>query len=122
MAADNDLRVSAASTSGNLSSQVYHRVETPTFQTAQHAVQQVASKEIWGRARRIGGAFPCVKAYAGPLASGQNGVEFTTSVPPTHPNPSMALWVHGHDPAIQLRQRGTEMFAVLTVDTISKVP
>jgi hypothetical protein len=122
MAADNDPRVSAATSSGNLGSPIFHRVQTPTHQTALHADEQVRSREIWGRPHRIGGAIPCVKAYAGPLPTGTNGVEFTTNVPPTHSHPGMVLWVHGYHPAIDLRQKGADDYAVITVDTITKVP
>ena len=101
---------------------IYHRVETPTFQTPAHALQQVTSQEVWGRARGNGGAFLCVKAYWGPLPAGRRGVEFTTPVPPTHANPNTALWVHGYHPDILLRRKGTEDFAAIRVTTIRKVP
>jgi hypothetical protein len=83
---------------------------------------QVLSKEVWGRPRRIGGAFPSVHAYWGPLPPGTNGIEFMTLVPPTHPNPSMAIWTYGYHADIALRRRGIEDFAAIQATTISKVP
>jgi hypothetical protein len=105
----------------NPATQVYHRVETRT-QTPATAARQVQSMEVWGRARKNGGAFPSVHAYWGPLPPGANGIEFTTNVPPTHPSPSMAVWVHGYHPDIALRQNGADVFAAIPVTTISKVP
>ncbi len=105
----------------NPSTQVYHPVETST-QTQATAALQVQSMEVWGRARKNGGAFPSIHAYWGPLPKGMNGIEFMTNVPPTHPSPSMAIWVHGYHPDIGLRQNGSDCFAVIRVTTISKVP
>jgi hypothetical protein len=78
--------------------------------------------EIWGRAIRNGGAFPCVKAYRGLLPAGKDGVEFTTLTPPTHLSPSMVLWVYGYHPDIALRRNGTDDFAAIRVTTIRAVP
>jgi len=101
---------------------VYHRLEAHPNQTAQIAAQQVASREIWGRPIGNGGAFPAVKAYWGPLPPGQNGIEFTTPIPPTHPNPSMALWIHGYHPSIRRISGNPDDFAAITVSSIRKVP
>jgi hypothetical protein len=103
--------------------QVYHRLETGTVgQSPATAALQVSSKEIWGKGHKIGGAFPSVQAYWGPLPPGRNGVEFMTNIAPTHPNPSKAIWIHGYDPGIALRRQGLDDFAALPVVTISKVP
>ena len=61
----------------------YYRVETPS-QTVADANRQVASKEVWGRARQ-GSNIASVKAYRGPLPVNRRGVEFVTHVKP-HPN------------------------------------
>ena len=88
--------------------------ETPT-QTKATAYLQETTGEIWGRAMRGGGAFPCVKAYWGPLPIGARGVEFACRTPPTHPNPSMALWLHNYHQDIMLVTVNQEDFAVIRV-------
>ena len=58
----------------------FHRLESPT-QSRQDALQQVASQEIWGRARRQSD-IPQVQAYLGPLPAGAKGIEFRTAASP----------------------------------------
>jgi hypothetical protein len=62
----------------------FSRIESPT-QTAEDAVNQVVSGEIWGGVPR-NGMCPTVQAYAGALNC-RRGIEFTTKISP-EPNGS----------------------------------
>ena len=100
----------------------YNRRESPT-QTKEDAVEQVRSREVWGRAAR-GGAFPCVKAYRGPLASNMRGIEFTTPVAedPDSSSPNEARWYYPKTNGVFLRARGGEQFAAIPADVVNKQP
>lgn len=74
----------------------YYRVESPT-QTAETAVKQAKTKQIWGKAAR-GSNILAVKAYRGNLTEGERGVDFTTAIQP-HPgsgSPFEAKWYYPH--------------------------
>lgn len=58
----------------------FHRVESDTQTPADAAAQEVSS-EVWGRIARSG-SWPAVKAFDGPLAAGQRGIEFYTDAQP----------------------------------------
>ena len=90
-----DSRAAAASTSErDNNSRVYHRVESPT-QTPQDAARQQRTGTVAGYAAR-GSDIPTVKAYDGPLAPGQRGIEFTTSVTPASGGvPGQPKWYPG---------------------------
>ncbi|HEX4507576.1 MAG TPA: RHS repeat-associated core domain-containing protein, partial [Alphaproteobacteria bacterium] len=68
------------------------RKESPT-QKASHAVLQVGSMEIWGKAAR-GSSIPAVKAYRHQLPAGDRGIEFSTPVLETRGTgtPFLAYW------------------------------
>lgn len=79
----------------------FHRTSSPT-QTFADALRQKESGEIWGRAGRIGGLVPAVKAYVGPICfneppgvacHGVLGVEFTTDVVPSETPPGGMAFV-----------------------------
>jgi hypothetical protein len=98
------------------------RLENSRTQTKALALQQQQSGEIWGRPHRMGGAFPCVKAYTRQLSPGEPGIEFTTSIAPDprYSAPHEARWYHPYTPGVTLRTVGGEDFAVIqvTVTTI----
>ena len=82
---------------------VYHRI-APIAEI--DAV--VASGEVWGKAPRqvMGNGDASVKAYIGPLPTGQQGYEFETNVPPSRSDRflfgrAMAEWTDG-DPGVCL--------------------
>ncbi len=60
-----------------------------------------ATGMLWGRVARIvaGNGPPCVRAYVGPLRTGDIGYNFTTEVPPSkvrsHFGRNMAVWEEG---------------------------
>ena len=72
----------------------YYRVQTPT-QTERDIEMQIENSEIWGRAAQnvFQSDIPKVKAYVGNIPQGEQGIEFTTNVPPD-PNtpPHLAYW------------------------------
>lgn len=98
--------------------QVYHRVETPTFQTPAVARMQAQSGEVWGQPARWS-SIPSVKAYFGPLPNGQRGIEFTTPVPhdPRYSYPFEARWYYPHTPGVTLNNQG---FAVIPATVTNK--
>ena len=55
----------------------YHRIASST-QDLDTMVKQLATGTVWGQQVVNVGAFPCVKAYFGPLPLGVDGVEFET--------------------------------------------
>lgn len=96
----------------------FHRVENGTTQTAQVALRQQESGEIWGRPHR-GSNIPCVKAYPGELRN-RRGVEFTTNAKPTHGSaPNEARWHLGFCIGVESRQKGGIDFACIRVTTFS---
>jgi hypothetical protein len=79
----------------------FHRTSSPT-QTFADALRQKEFGEIWGRAGRIGGLVPAVKAYVGPICYGEppgvpceavSGVQFVTDVPPSEVPPGGMAFV-----------------------------
>jgi len=82
---------------------IAHRIESPT-QTSADALKQVASGEIWGKAARLGGLFPTVKAYPDFLKPGKRGINFSTEIDP-YPNgtPFELHWVHPETVGVTLK-------------------
>lgn len=68
----------------------FHRKASPT-QTRSDLEKQLASGELWGKPRRHG-LFPAVKAHAGALPTGEQGVEFWTFQPPSDPWGPRLFW------------------------------
>jgi hypothetical protein len=102
----------------------YFRRESPT-QTKEDAVQQEKTGEIWGRPARIGGAFPCVKAYLGSLPKGQRGIEFTTAVAPDpeSSSPFEARWYYPKTPGAMKRTNSEgEVFAAIAAKVVNYQP
>ena len=65
----------------------FHRLESAT-QSKEVAANQEATRRLGGRPARSS-SIPAVKAWRGPLRSGDRGVEFFTTVEPhrtAHPN------------------------------------
>lgn len=101
----------------------YHRLESPT-QTSADALQQVKSGEIWGRAHKQNGAFPCVKAYPNQLPAAERGIEFTTPIPhdPNFSAPHEKRWYYPHTPQVRCRTYNGEDFAVISANVINRQP
>ncbi|MBZ4157065.1 hypothetical protein JYG50_25505, partial [Escherichia fergusonii] len=60
-------------------------------------------EEIWGAVSVYGNAFPTVRAFPGPLPEGKDGIEFSTSVPPTpgSSTPREVYWkLHEQSPEV----------------------
>lgn len=105
------------------SAETYHWRESPT-QTKEDAVRQVQSEEIWGKAGRIGGLVPAVKAYRGPLPKGQRGIEFTTVVDPDaqSSSPFEVRW-NWYTPGVIHRQGDDGVdYAVIPARVVNKQP
>jgi hypothetical protein len=102
----------------------YFRRESPT-QTKEDAIRQVTTGEIWGRPARIGGAFPCVKAYRGSLPKGQRGIDFTTAVAPDaeSSSPFEARWYYPKTPGVMKRTNDQgEAFAAIPAKVVNRQP
>jgi hypothetical protein len=101
----------------------YHRVETPT-QTVADALQQVASSEIWGKAAKPGGLYPCVKAYPGALAAGKRGIDFTTTTAPDpfSSSPIELRWYYPRTPGVVLRIKLMIDYACIDAIVVNKQP
>src|SRR5947209_8881259 len=100
---------------------IFSRRETH-IQTASLALEQVKSCEIWGRVSRFG-SNPCVKAYAGALATGRRGIEFTTSVrPEPDQGPLHVNWYHPNTPGVVLKHKDGEEFACIDANVTNKQP
>jgi hypothetical protein len=83
---------------------VYHRLATSQKNQDFHTVlDQVSSREIWGTYSMYGSGIPTVRAFRGPLPAGKDGIEFSTSIPPT-PNsstPTEVYWkLHEQSPKV----------------------
>jgi hypothetical protein len=94
----------------------FNRRETPTGQTREIALEQVRSREIWGRVPRNNGMEPTVQAYTGLLDKNMRGIEFTTDIPP-HNNGSPIeerLYLY-RTPGVESRrmQTGEEVACIL---------
>lgn len=106
----------------------FHRIKSPT-QTYQHALLQKSSGEIWGKAVKNGGKFPCVKAYLKPLCydslpgidcADNEGIEFETAVMPSMKTPAgQVFWQAGRSPVDGLRHVDDDTIALSA--TIYKV-
>ena len=95
---------------------VYHRRQG-RGQSYVTAFLQLASGEVWGYglAPAMGGAFPKVQAYRGPLPDQYPGIEFVTGVPvdATAP-PGRPEWSPARTPFVVRRvDANDEVFAVL---------
>ncbi len=90
----------------------FHRRESPT-QTSNDAQNQEMSGEVWGRPAR-GSALPSVKAYRGPLPSGERGIEFYTDVAPDplSSTPYEVRW-YATTPGVDLRPGNPHDYAVV---------
>lgn len=84
---------------------IYHRLATGRANQDLHTVlDQVSSGEIWGARSLYGSAFPTVRAFRGPLPPGKDGIEFSTSVPPTRgaSTPIEVYWkLHDQSPDVK---------------------
>jgi len=93
----------------------YHRLHSPT-QTARVARAQVASGEIWGSIP-VGGMYPKVGAYRGPLAEGAEGIEFTTDIPvDAGGTPSRVTWTPAR-PGVWLEDGYAKIAVTITKNT-----
>lgn len=67
-----------------MSERIFYRLATgQKNQDFYTALCQVASNEIWGGLSMYGNGFLQVRAFRGELPDGEDGVEFSTSIPPT---------------------------------------
>lgn len=95
---------------------IYFRAEWgQKKQTAEIAISQVHSSEIWGAVSR-NSATPAVKAKPGLLPEEVDGVEFETEIPPLDNTGAEAFWY----PMFQKKMDGLKLsnngeFAQLTV-------
>lgn len=100
----------------------FHRLESDT-QSAQTALLQLASSEIWGKTAR-GGFTPSVKAYAGDIPAMRRGIVFSTAIDP-NPNgsPLEFRWYLGTTAGV-LERRGEddEQFACITANITNRQP
>lgn len=99
----------------------FHRLESPT-QRKEDAHRQEASGEVWGKAGRIGGMIPAVRAYRGRLPEGKRGIEFTTIVDPDEQSssPFEARWTWDTPGVLHRRNdEGTE-FAAIPAKVVNK--
>ncbi|MFA1684265.1 hypothetical protein [Achromobacter dolens] len=87
-----------------MSEEIYHRVATGSESQDLHtALDQVSTKEIWGKVSMYGSRFPTVRAMRGPLPEGKDGIQFCTSVPPTRGSstPREVYWkLHEQSPQV----------------------
>jgi hypothetical protein len=91
----------------------YHRFQTRK-QTAALALVQQAEGRVCGKPPNWGGA-PSVKAYPGPLAPRERGVEFSTDLQPSFSStPYVIYWREG-DLAVTIR--GEDMVCIPVVVT-----
>lgn len=91
----------------------YHRLRSPT-QTEQTARLQLAGGEVWGRPS-VWSNVAAVKAYRGPLALGDEGVEFLTDTAPSPGNhPTFVFWYDGA-PGVTMKPANGQVFAVILV-------
>lgn len=100
----------------------FHRLESAT-QSAQTALLQLASSEIWGRVAR-GGFVPSVKAYAGEIPAMRRGIVFSTTIDP-HPNgsPLEIRWYLGTTIGVfERRDENNEQFACITANITNRQP
>lgn len=83
----------------------------------------MASGEIWGKAARLGGLYPTVKAYPGNLPAGGRGINFTTNIDP-YPNgtPFEIHWVHPLTLGVALNTVGGVDYAVITATVTNLQP
>jgi hypothetical protein len=89
---------------------VYHRLATSQPNQDFHtALDQVWTREIWGTYSLYGSGLPTVRAFRGPLPAGKDGIEFSTSIPPT-PNcstPTEVYWkLHEQSPKVLASPNG----------------
>lgn len=93
-----------------MSEYIYHRLATGGKNQDLHtALDQVSSSEIWGALSIYGNYFPTVRACPGPLPDGKDGIEFSTSVPPTRgaSTPAEVHWkLHKQSPLVQSSDNG----------------
>lgn len=93
-----------------MAEQIYHRIATGREGQDLHtALDQVVSKEIWGKVSMYGNGYPSVRALYGPLPDGEDGIEFCTSVPPTRgcSTPREAYWkLHEQSPHVHASEDG----------------
>jgi hypothetical protein len=86
---------------------LYHRLENPYTQTRADASKQKGSGQLWGSSGNFG-AYPCVRAYLGPLKPNDHGIEFTTTIPhdSRYSTPSEAQWYYPQTPKVQINPQG----------------
>ena len=95
---------------------LFHRVETPRFQTPEVALLQEKSGEIWGRTAKWSHT-PSVKAYTGLLLN-RRGIEFTTETEPQFDrgSPYEVRWFLNDTPGVLLRCKDGEDFACVVAN------
>lgn len=98
----------------------YHRFISPS-QTLEDIEKQVQSLEIWGRPARnlYQSNIPKVKAFIGKLPKNQNGIEFTTDIPPDPNTPPHRVSWSGNRPGVKT-ENGYAKLKVLTIDVFLK--
>ena len=105
----------------NPATQVYHRIGTSYSEARNCRAAGAVNGDLGARAQEWW-RLPFFMPTGDRFRKGMRGIQFMTNVPPTHPSPSMAIWVHGYHPDIALRQNSSDVFAVIRVTMISKVP
>ncbi|WP_050881224.1 hypothetical protein [Burkholderia pseudomallei] len=93
-----------------MSETIYHRLATGNKNQDFHtALDQVSSCEVWGAVSVYGSLFPTVRAFPGPLPDGKDGIEFSTSVPPSRGSSTKTevYWkLHEESPQVESSEDG----------------
>jgi hypothetical protein len=99
----------------------FHRLESTT-QTIQIAMVQVTVGEVWGTVARLGGLYPCVKAYPHALPAMRRGIDFTTQIAPDlrHSSPIEIRWYHPHTLGVTLKVEAGRDYACITAKVCNK--
>lgn len=95
----------------------YHRKANIRTQTIRVAVDQNRSRELWGRGAF--GGLPAALAYVGALGAGEQGTQFTTTVPHAkNGDPVWAYWYlpeDGGDARVKRRVVGNKDYACVEI-------
>lgn len=86
------------------------------------AIEQVRSREVWGRTPVQKGGWPVVECYTGLLEKGDWGINLTTKVEP-HPGsaPHHAKWQYGRTAGVVLREKNGTHYGSIAAN-VTRVP
>ena len=94
----------------------FHRLRSPKTQTTQLAAEQMRSHVLLGKEAR-GSSLLSVKAYRGPLPTGQHGIEFYTVARPSNAHPHLVFWYGNHKDVWDVNHQ-SEAYALIVVDVV----